>query len=231
MTAQKSSIEQWGESGLYRAPMAVIDFETTGFKADECRIIQVAIVHSNLGMKNQEVVYKGYINPCCDIPKESTKVHHITNDMVCESGTFADCKDEILSHLDNRLLGAYNLPFDYGFLNAELGRCGEGLFPWFGICGMILARYVDTEMQGKGYHKLENVAGRRGIKFNPHDAGEDAMATSLLLDSLMGEASQRWGKRFNTIREYWSFQREVAIQQERKLRERFRRTVWPWTDW
>ena len=224
--------EYWQEKRLYGTPVAVIDFETTGINCDNERVIQVAIVHNYLGMNQSTIAYKGYINPCCAIPPSSMKIHGITNEQVKSAPTFEAAKDDILKHLDGRLLAAYNLPFDFGFLNAELKRLDIEPLSWFGICGLVLAKYVDTQSVGRGYHRLENVAKRRNMTFKAHDAAEDALVTSRLLDTLLGEASKKWGSRFKQVREYWSFQREQGIIQERKMRSFVKGSRgWPWTDW
>ena len=48
----------------------------------------------------------------------------------------------------------------------------------------MLSRYVDDEKE-RGYHRLSQVAERRGLRFKAHDAVEDAMVTAKLLDILI----------------------------------------------
>ena len=219
---------------MYGAPVAVIDVETTGLNPSECKVVQLAIVHANLGMGNAEVVYSELINPGCAIPPATTKIHKITDSMVHSLGGFCDHVGKIQEYLSGRILAAYNLPYDYGVLNAELQRGDYNPLPWFGICGFVLAKHVDDASKGRGYHRLESVASRRGYTFQAHNAAEDALVTAKVLDSLLGEASRKFGRKFGDVREYWSFQREVAISQERSLRMYYNgkgKRSWPWTDW
>ena len=227
-----SSMGEWADKRLYGAPVAVIDFETTGLSASDCRVIQVGIVHGNLGMGEPVVAYSGHINPGCLIPEDSIRIHGITNEDVRDAPSFEEASADILRHLEGRVLCAYNLPFDFKFLNAELERCGCDPLPWFGICGLVLSRYVDDEKE-RGYHRLEQVAERRGLSFKAHDAVEDAMVTARLLNILLAQASKKWGSRFMHIRDYWSFQRQHGIMQERGIRNNRnkRGRVWEWTDW
>ena len=231
--AWKSSIGDWGEERLYGAPVAVVDVETTGLNPSECRVVQLAVVHTNLGMGNAEVVYNELINPGCAIPSSTTRVHKITDAMVSGLGGFCDHAERLRELLCGRIISAYNLPYDYAVLNAELCRHELSPLPWFGICGMILAKYVDTG-RGRGYHRLGSVAKRRGHTFTAHDAAEDALVTAKILDGLLGEASRKAGRKFGSVREFWSFQMEVAICQERELRKHYgggNGRGWPWTDW
>ncbi len=230
-----SSVKEWGNERLYGAPVAVVDVETTGLNTSKCKVVQLAIIHANLGMDNAEVVYNEVIDPCCDIPLQTSKIHGIFNDMVEGKPTFCNEIDKIKGLLQNRIIAAYNLSYDYAVLKAEFNRVDEEWLPWFGICAKILAVYVDSQKQGKGYHRLVEVAKRRGLSFKAHDACEDAMVTAKLLDGLLGEASKKQGQKFRSVREFWSFEREQAIIQERSLRmyysKRRQGGNWPWTDW
>lgn len=230
-----SVMGDYAERGIYGIPIATLDCETTGL-GREARICQIAIVHSDLGQGNSELVLNEYINPGIPIPSASSDIHGITDEQVSSCPTFWSLYPRIQQALEGRVMAAYNLPFDLDQVNQELGRCPVDLseYPWFGICGLVLSRFVDDQNRGRGAHKLESVAGRRQMKFKAHDAGEDAMITSKLLDILFREAAQKRG-RFGTVREYWAFQRVVAIQQEEDLRcylkkKGVSRPEWPWTD-
>jgi DNA polymerase III epsilon subunit-like protein len=231
-----SSVKDWGQKRLYGAPVAVVDVETTGLNPKKCRVVQIAIIHCNLGMNNAEVVYNELINPGCDIPAETTKIHGISNQMVSDKAILCDQLQRIKELLSGRIIAAYNLSYDFAVLKHEFIRHNEEWLPWFGICAKILAVYVDSSKQGRGYHRLTQVAKRRGLTFDAHNACEDALVTAKILDGLLGEASMKYGSKFGTVREYWSFQREQAIIQERGLRMYYNSRgrgggSWPWTDW
>ena len=57
-----------------------IDCETTGLDTEKDRIIEVAIVKFTFDQILEK--YETLIDPKRDIPAESTKIHHITYDMV-----------------------------------------------------------------------------------------------------------------------------------------------------
>jgi|TARA_R100000084_G_C4648925_1_gene148439 DNA polymerase-3 subunit epsilon len=238
----KSYIGEWSGKKMHGAPIAVIDFETTGLDTQECSAVSVAVVHMNLGMNNAELVYDQLINPHVPIPKVTTKIHGITNEKVADMPSFEDQLPVLLGHLDGRLLAAYNLPYDWAMLNTELSRCGEQRFPLYGICGKVLAMYVDNQKQGRGYHRLVNVAGRRGLAYDAHNAAADAMVTAQVIDMMLPSAALQWRKQtrnlgmFGSVREYMSFQKQIALEKERQLRLYYMsqgsaRNDWPWTDY
>jgi len=227
-------ISECGESQLYGAPVATFDVETTGL-GPKARIVQIAIVHSNLGKSNQEVVFSSLIDPGIPIPEDSSAIHGISDSDVEGKGNFTRHFPKIKAALEGRLLAAYNLPFDWRMYNREVNRCElVGELPFFGICGLVLARGVDHGLRGRGVHSLESVCGRREMEFKAHCAESDALVTSRLLGRLLREAANEYG-RFGTVRDYWSWQRRRGMDQEEDYRHYLRskgktRGDWPWTD-
>jgi len=220
---------------MYEAPVAVIDFETTGLNTSTARAIQVAIVHSNLGCNNPELVYDELIQPGIPIPPETTAIHGITDDDLTGKQTFSEHADTIMALLEGRVICAYNLSYDWEILNAELCRIDRKPLPWFGFCAKVLASYVDAHIRGKGSHRQTSVAKRRGIEYAAHDAAADAMVASQLMDKLLVEAVSKRMDKFGCIREYWAFQRAEGLRQEMDLRRYYKskgieRNDWPWTD-
>jgi len=241
MGTSRSYIGEWARRELHGAPVAVIDFETTGLDTSACSAVSVAVVHMDLGKGNAELVYNQMINPCVPIPPVTTKIHGITDEMAAGEPKFGEQLPGLMGALDGRLLAAFHLPYDWGVLNTELGRCGEAPFPLYGICGKVLAMYVDSQKQGKGYHRLVNVAGRRGITYEEHNAAADALAAAQVIDAMLPPAARGWRKQtrnlgmFGSVREYMSFQRQIALEKERRLRLYYMsqgsvREDWPWTD-
>ncbi len=226
---------------MYGLPVAVIDFETTGVDPFKCRAVSMAIVHYSLGRGDSKVVFNETFNPEEPIPSGASAIHGIYDKDVEGRPTFWESftrKGGIRDLLAGRVLAAYNLPYDWQVLNSELQRCRHGSYhrySWFGICGLVLARYVDEERKS-GHHKLEAVCARRDVDLsNAHDAGSDAYATSLVLGTLLRESAIKRGSRFETLRDYWAFQRIHAIQNEMELRAYFRRVgrtggSWSWTE-
>lgn len=229
------SLKCWTKQGLYGMPVAYIDFETTGLVIGEARAVSLAIVHMNLGMNNRELVYNERFNPEIPIPLGAQKIHGISDEDVEDCPTFIQMLPAIMTLLKGRMLAAYNLPYDWGILDSEMNRTVGLKYPWYGICGKVVAMKVDEKQQGKGFHRLCNVAKRRGLTYEEHDAAADALTAAEILDIMLPELSKSLSVKFNSFREYWAWQRVYAIEQEAILRKYFtskgRNTdEWPWTD-
>lgn len=237
---------EYADRALYGLPVAVFDFETTGVDPQKARIVELSIVHLELGKGNPEVVYSCRLNPRTPIPIEASNVHGIYESDVQDCKHFEDIWEDIRSHLTGRVLAAYNLSFDWTLLNCEFHRSliwsptlpsrSEFGYQFFGFCGLVMARALDDHLCGRGSHKLSAVCDRRGIELkDAHTASADALATANLLEVLLKEATERYG-RFLTVRDFWGWQKSQAIIQEKGLRDWLRsrgrvNDVWPWTDY
>ena len=82
-----SVMGDYAERGIYGIPIATLDCETTGL-GREARICQIAIVHSDLGQGNSELVLNEYINPGIPIPSASSDIHGITDEQVSSCPNF-----------------------------------------------------------------------------------------------------------------------------------------------
>ena len=228
------TFSDFSDRDLYGLPVAIFDFETTGLDLDDSRPVSLAIVHHTLGSGDSELVYYEKFDPCVPIPPESSAIHGIYDSDVVGCRSFSDEWPIIREFFLGRLLCAYHLPFDFGILNSSLRRHGHSELMWHGICGKVLASYVDRD---ESSHSLLNVASRRGIEYSAHRADEDALVVGRILDGLLSRVSRMRGRRFGSYRDYWGWQREYAIRSESCFREYLRRKgdtrerLWAWTDW
>lgn len=103
-------------------PLAVIDVETTGLDASNDRVMEIAIIRFENGVVVDR--YGELIDPERPIPEDSTRITGIKDDDVRGKPTFAALSEEIHKRLQGVGIVAYNLPFDRGFLRAELERVG-----------------------------------------------------------------------------------------------------------
>lgn len=101
----------------------IFDTETTGFGAEEHRIIEIGAVELVNRLPSGRT-YHTYLNPEREIDFGATKVHGITNDKVKDSPKFADVVNDMLDFFGEDPLVAHNAEFDFTFLNMELGRLG-----------------------------------------------------------------------------------------------------------
>ena len=154
-------------------PLAIIDLETTGINVAVDKIIEIAIV--KLMPDGSTINKRKFINPQIVIPKCSSDIHGITNEMVKDAPTFKQVANEIKQFLDNSDLGGYNSNrFDIPMLVEEFLRAGLD----FSMNGRKL---VDVQ---KIFHHMEQRTLSAAYKFycnkvltNAHSAETDAAAT------------------------------------------------------
>jgi len=104
-------------------PLAIIDLETTGINLGSDRIVEIAIV--KIMQDGKKTVKRKLINPEMPIPKGSTDIHGITNEMVRDAPTFRQVGNELKQFLDNCDLAGYNSNrFDIPMLVEEFLRVG-----------------------------------------------------------------------------------------------------------
>lgn len=158
-------------------PLAIIDLETTGINVATDKIIEIAIV--KLLPDGTTLNKRKFINPQVPIPKSSSDVHGITNEMVKDAPVFKQVANEIKQFLDNCDLGGYNSNrFDIPMLVEEFLRAGLE----FSIEGRKL---IDVQ---KIFHSMEQRTLAAAYKFycnkaltNAHSAEADATATLEIL--------------------------------------------------
>jgi DNA polymerase III subunit epsilon len=102
----------------------VLDTETTGFGADDHRIIEIGCVEMVGGLPTGNTFHQ-YLNPERDIDPGAIRVHGITNERVANEPLFADVAQNFLDFIGNDELIIHNATFDMEFLNAELARCNR----------------------------------------------------------------------------------------------------------
>ncbi|MFT3901625.1 MAG: exonuclease domain-containing protein [Niabella sp.] len=158
-------------------PLAFIDLETTGVNLGSDRIVEIAIV--KILPDGSKSVKRKLINPEMPIPKASSDVHGITDDMVKDAPTFAQVAQELKQILDGCDLGGYNSNrFDVPLLVEEFLRAGVA----FDMKGRKL---VDVQ---NIFHKMEQRTLSAAYRFycnktleGAHSAEVDASATHEIL--------------------------------------------------
>ena len=172
-------------------PLTVVDVETTGFKPPTARVIEVSVLHASLadGIYEQST---HLINPGVPVPAQITRFTGITQAMV-NHGTMAEqIWPRYHRRLDDGVLTAHNLSFDYGFLRSELAHLD---IPWerppeAQFCTVQLSRMLLADLPSRSLPKL--VQHFRWAVDGSHRAEADTLAcwylAKLMLTELM-EAS------------------------------------------
>lgn len=166
------------DSALAGSCYAVIDFETTGFRAlTTDRVVEIGVVcvdHSG------EVVdeWTSLVNPERDV--SAGDIHGITARDVYGAPRFAELAGLLTESLRGRVLVAHNLSFEAQFLMGEFARLGLDvqLDRGAGICTMTLAStYLPHSPRN-----LQACCECCGVELqDAHSALADARATTQLL--------------------------------------------------
>lgn len=103
----------------------LFDTETTGIEvALGHRVIEIAAIELANDLPTGGVFHV-LIDPERDIPEDATRIHGIRREDLLGKPRFAEIVDPFLDFIGGDPLVAHNAVFDFGHLNAELGRCGR----------------------------------------------------------------------------------------------------------
>ncbi|MEO5945518.1 MAG: 3'-5' exonuclease [Chitinophagaceae bacterium] len=169
-----------------KKPLAIIDLETTGVNPGTDRIVEIAIV--KILTDGTRSVKCKRINPGMPIPKSSSDIHGITDEMVKDEPTFKQVAQELKQMLDGCDFAGYNSNrFDIPLLMEEFLRAE-----------------VDFDMKNRKlldvqniFHKMEPRTLTAAYKFycsksleGAHSAEVDATATYEILEAQIKHYSE-----------------------------------------
>jgi DNA polymerase III subunit epsilon len=104
-------------------PIVFFDLETTGVEIGRDRIVQIGAI--KLMPDGAKTEYNWLVNPGMPIPKVTTDIHGITDEMVKDKPMLGEMTKELTDLFFEVDLGGYNVRnFDIPFLMAELARVG-----------------------------------------------------------------------------------------------------------
>jgi DNA polymerase-3 subunit epsilon len=162
-----------------KKPLAFIDLETTGINLGTDRIVEIAIV--KVLVDGTRSVKRKLLNPGMPIPKASSDIHGITDEMVKDAPNFKQVAQELKQMLDGCDFAGYNSNrFDIPLLMEEFLRA-----------------QVDFDMKNRKlldvqniFHKMEPRTLGAAYKFycskvldGAHGAEVDASATHEILEA------------------------------------------------
>ena len=109
-----------------RERQVVLDTETTGLDpAQGHRVIEIGCIE----LRNRRLTeqrFHVYLRPERAIDEGAIRVHGLTNEFLADQPRFAEIAEQFLEFVRGAELIIHNAPFDLGFLNHELQRCGHG---------------------------------------------------------------------------------------------------------
>ena len=163
----------------------IFDVETTGLNPDMDEILQFSAID-----ENYNVLFNSYIRPTAPFNQtwpNAERIHGITPDIVKDSPTFDDVREQIQALFDKAdLLIAYNGIFDIKFLSSLIHGikipdvpCHDVMLEFAPIFGEYDSFYCNFKWQ-----KLKTAAEFYGYKFQAHDSLEDVKATLYVFDKM-----------------------------------------------
>ncbi len=159
---------------------AIVDIETTGGRASDEKITEIAVyVHD--GEKIVEE-FSTLVNPERFIPSFITRLTGIDNEMVKNAPKFYEVAKKIVEITEGKTFVAHNAQFDYSFLREEFKSLGF-TFSRDYVCTVKLSRKL---IPGFRSYSLGNLCDSLGIKIEGrHRATGDALATVKLFEILL----------------------------------------------
>ena len=102
----------------------ILDTETTGLDYEQGhRIVEIGIVELENHLPTGSYFHY-YLNPERDSDKKAQEVHGLSREFLNDKPKFSDIADEFVEYISDSRIIIHNAPFDLGFINAELIRCG-----------------------------------------------------------------------------------------------------------
>jgi DNA polymerase-3 subunit epsilon len=151
-----------------------LDFETANERRDSACAVGLAWIADGRIVRRESHLIRP---PEMRFSPGNIRVHGILPSNVVDEPDFAGVMAPYLGDLSRGLILAHNASFDIGVLRAGLARAGLPVPALAYLCTVQIARRVFPAPEGCG---LGKVARRLGIRFEHHDAGEDAYACAAI---------------------------------------------------
>jgi DNA polymerase III subunit epsilon len=158
-----------------------IDFETANERRDSACAVGLAWIENGRVVRRESRLIRP---PELRFAPGNIRVHGILPADVRDRPGFAAVMAEFMPDLAAGTILAHNASFDIGVLRASLHASGRTVPPLAYLCTVQVARRVFPDPAGCG---LAKVAGRLGIRFSHHDAGDDAYACAEIALAAMRE--------------------------------------------
>lgn len=152
----------------------VLDLENPNFRQNSISAVGIVLVRDN---KAVEKIYS-LINPEDTFDRINMDITKIAPHMVKDSPTLPEFWPVIKDLLTNNIVVGHNITYDLKLLSRSLQRYQIPVPDFRFICTLSLSRrFLDLPS-----YKLENIAKKLHIIYNPHNAIEDARAAYELFE-------------------------------------------------
>ena len=158
-----------------------LDVETTGLQScSGDRVAEIGLVEMIDRVITGRTLHF-YVNPQRSIPDEAFRVHGLSRDFLAGKPVFAEVADELLQFVDGSEVAIHNAPFDAGFLNMELARCGRQSLE-FRAMAILDTLTLSKKLSDARRHSLDALCDRYGI-----DRGDRQLHGALLDAQLLAK--------------------------------------------
>jgi DNA polymerase-3 subunit epsilon len=177
-----------GRRPLRSLTFVVFDTETTGLSPLNDMIVSIAGVRIVNGRILTGETFNRLVNPGRPIPKASTLIHRITDDMVRDRPPIAVVLPQFKAFVGEAVLVAHNIAFDLSFLNTQEESCGIRFDnPVLDTMLLSATLYEHTDD-----HTLDGLARRFGIEIRDrHTALGDAVVAAAALVAMFDGLERR----------------------------------------
>jgi DNA polymerase-3 subunit epsilon len=162
----------------------VFDTETTGLDPQQDEVVQLGAVRIVNGKIVDGEVYDSLVHPSIPIPRKSTDVHGIDDQMVAHAPDFAAVCDGFHGFARDAVLVAHNAPFDMAFVHRQAASNSID-FDNPVLDTVLLSAVV---FGGAAIHTLDAICDRLNITIPielRHTAMGDAVATAKALIAMI----------------------------------------------
>lgn len=196
------------ETSLPPTDYVVLDLETSGLDACTCEILEIgAIRYKNHIAVNQ---YHTFVRPEGFIPRDASRVNHITWSTVCKAPYLFDVSERLLEFLGDDVIVGFNVSFDMKFLQTRLGKGIKN--PAFDVLSFV----KETEPNLPRY-KLNDLRRHFSLGGAPHTALGDCMATAKVFQKCLALPA---GIKFReqALAKKLKYEQEAELERERHQR-------------
>lgn len=138
----------------------VFDTETTGLDPlNGDRLVEIGCIELINRIPTGES-FHAYFNPQRPMPAAAEAVHGLSDRFLADKPLFGSQAEALLAFLGDAKLVAHNARFDFGFLNAELERCGREAID---LSRMIDSVAIARALHPGAKHSLDALCTRYGI--------------------------------------------------------------------
>ena len=157
------------ETSVPPTDYTVLDLETSGLDACTCEILEIGAIR----YKNHRAVgqYHTFVRPEGFIPRDASRVNHITWGTVCKAPYFFEVSGRLIEFLGNDVIVGFNVSFDMRFLQTRLGKGIKN--PAFDVLS-----FVKEAEPNLPHYKLGDLRRHFHVGGVPHTALGDCMATA-----------------------------------------------------